>query len=183
MKTIKETILPTTLIPAFLVAIDEATPDEQIRLAIRLMLGLGLRHSEICELRWTQFQNIESDCLYIPSRCEKGYYFPVPGALATELVRWRDEAIADRAQVQQEVPTLVFITPTGDRRSPSFARRVIKTACQAIGWHGQVGVTLLRRTFVNLLFEIGVCSPGHFHSYRSLQSTANYSYISKRKEK
>jgi integrase/recombinase XerC len=137
-------ILPVTLAQDWLAAIDQREGDRlAVRLAVRLMLGLGLRESETISARWEWF-DIERR-LYTPGRTKGGEADPLP------VPDWLFDYLLSLRQ-----PAGLMITRSDGKAYPAgFTRNAMLEANRAVGGP-HITPHRLRGTFATLLSESGV---------------------------
>jgi integrase len=140
----------------FLNEVDHICSNIQVRLAIRLMLFMGLRTSEVASLRWDWFRSDFSEVLLGHSMSGVELPLPLPTLLRERLISLRDHEILLRKSTDCEVPLWVFSDPNGNPRFPMAARSTIQRAAIAIGLDGTWSPHDLRISCMFILNELGV---------------------------
>ncbi|MEX3961040.1 tyrosine-type recombinase/integrase [Paraburkholderia sp. EG286B] len=138
------TILPISATTAWLAALDEAAGNHVgVKIAVRLMLGVGLRESETRTARW-EWLDWERET-YTPGITKGREADPVP------LPAW----LLDYLRPMRQGDGLMVVNSRGQACSAAFTRRSIQSANAACD---VVGLTphRLRGTFATQLSEQGV---------------------------
>jgi integrase len=136
--------LPVRKTSPFLEVVDRLTTDEPaVALAIRIMLGLGLRGSEARKAQWEWFDLDRAT--YTPGKTKglESVARPVPA--------WMMQLLAPLAQVEGPM----VLTREGKRITPGQIQAVMDAACAAVGIPRLTGHRL-RGTYATLLAEDGV---------------------------
>lgn len=137
-------ILPVALAREWLAEIDRREGDTfGVRLAVRLMLGLGLRESETTSARWEWFDMERR--VYTPGRTKGREADPLP------VPEWLFEYLVPLRQ-----PSGLMIARADGRPRPAgFTRKAMLKANRAVG-APHITPHRLRGTFATLLSEEGV---------------------------
>ncbi|QNB10896.1 site-specific integrase [Paraburkholderia tropica] len=133
--------LPVALARQWLEAVD-AVASNPVRVAIRLMLGMGLRESEAASARWEWLDLVRQT--YTPGRTKGREADPVP------VPAW----LADYLRPMRQSTGLMVARPDSRAFARGFTRATIKTANAHTGI-GEITPHRLRGTFATLLSENG----------------------------
>ena len=133
--------LPVDLSGRWLTAIDTIASDP-VRIAIRLMLGMGLREAETASARWEWLDLVRQT--YTPGRTKGREADPVP------VPAW----LIDYLRPFRQPAGLMVVRPDGRPFARGFTRASIKAANARIGI-GEITPHRLRGTFATLLSENG----------------------------
>ncbi|OQA32388.1 MAG: Tyrosine recombinase XerC [Acidobacteria bacterium ADurb.Bin340] len=140
-------LLPVAATSAWLEEVEALAEREPgMALAIRLMVGLGLRESEVVTARW-EWLDLERGT-YTPgaTKGREAYPRPVPAWILDEL----------RPVARPWGP--MATTVTGKRLTAGRIQRVLDSACRAVGIP-RLTAHRLRGTYATLLAEAGVPLP------------------------
>jgi integrase len=164
----------------FLKAVDSITNSSTIRLAIRMMLILGLRLSELTKMRWEWFYPDFSVIRLPVSKAKECRSILIPSSLQKLLLEYQVTWEQDWYDPWRLLPPWVFIDRKGRPGLPGFTHVVIKRAAETIGLHGKFTSYSLRRSCI----EAGLLQ---FHRakyladirsrlfiYRTIESTLPY---------
>jgi integrase len=160
----------------FLNAVDSLTRSEQVRLAIRIMLLLGLRISEVTGMRWYWFSSDFKS--YTPglTKGKEADALPVPESLANRFREYKEQTRKHWLLTGRPMPQCVFWTDEGSDRSPSFVASTIANAAKAIGLEGSWRPHRLRASCATILAQLGV-SAHHIMRllrHKKLETTLRY---------
>ncbi|MFK4447469.1 integrase/recombinase XerC [Caballeronia udeis] len=136
-------ILSTSLASQWLEAVDTHEGDKMaVRIAVRLMLGLGLREIETITARfeWLDWERRA----YIPGKTKGKEAEPIPVPL------W----LIDYLQPMRQPSGLIVARPNGKPCPSGFTRTAMLAANTAVGT-GHVTAHRLRGTFATLMSEMG----------------------------
>ncbi len=169
------TTLPLEQIEDFIAASNSFRPSTQHTLAIRIMLFMGLRISEIISMRWEWFSHDFKT--YTPGKTKgrEAERLPVFENLIPHIASWRGEAKSLCARMGFPMPPLVFFkvrdpgSPSRRMRHPSslgsdfwspqdpcFCTSRINRAARSLNLSGRWGPHKLRHTFATVLVQMGV---------------------------
>lgn len=160
----------------FLQAVDSISSHIQVRLAIRIMLFLGLRISELTGMRWEWFKAGYSE--YTPglTKGKEANALPIPSFLTEMITEYREETRQYWAIAGRPIPDWVFWDTDGTQRSNSFVKSTIKNAAKAIGLEGSWTPHGLRASCATIMAEQGV-SAHHIQRmlrHKQLKTTLHY---------
>lgn len=155
--------LPQHLIQRFLAALSRLCTDLQVRLAVRLILFLGLRPVELRSvssgrrdlhvLYWLWV----TDCQRVRRRVRR------PCSRQGILRARRREAMVEALRRRYPMLQALVFTAEGSRAGQRFLDRHVRQALLQIGWTGPTETALLRRTaHVRAHHAWGLSSPWHF---------------------
>ncbi len=160
----------------FIQAVDSISNRIQVRLAIRILLFLGLRISELTGMRWEWFRAGFTE--YTPglTKGKEAKGLPIPLFLAEMMTEYREETRRHWAIAGRPIPDWVFWDTDGTQRSNSFVQSTIKNAAKAIGLEGSWSPHRLRASCATILAEMGV-SAHHIQMllrHKQLKTTLHY---------
>lgn len=162
----KKPTLPLESTKAFLDAVDQAARNPQVKTAVRLMHGLGIRASEAMRSRWEWLDLDRAE--YTPGDTKGGEAVPVP------IPRW---LVAWLLELRGENPRLGLILPDkeGNPHPPAFCRASIKAANIALSIKG-VSAHRLRGTWITELLRAGTPPEEvqHMARHKRLETTMGY---------
>lgn len=132
----------------FLNAVDSITESSTIRLAVRMMLILGLRLSEIMKLTWEMFS--PDFCVFIlaATKSAKVQHFQVPDSLQDSLLDYKKTWDNNWKGLGHPTPQWLFVDSSGNPHLPRATHEVIQRAADAIGLHGKFTSHSLRRSCI-----------------------------------
>ncbi len=151
----------------FLEAVDSITQSGMIRLAVRMMLILGLRLREVREMRWSM---VSMDCGVIRIIMPTGgtvRYISIPGSLRDLLLDYKETWRQNWIEIGDPMPQWVFADANGNPYLPVATQKVISRAAHAIKLHGLFTTHSLRLSCI----EAGLAQ---FHSSRDLAAITRY---------
>lgn len=167
------TTIPASMVEAFIEAVASPLADIQNCHAVRLMLYMGLRISEITTMRWDWFA--PDFTIYTPGQTKgrEAEALPVVPQVVPHLLAWKEEATEYWARRGHPLPPIVFFArPYGSEwrknspkplpgqywaaHSAGFCLHRIKAAAKALGLGGKWGPHKLRHSFATILAELGV---------------------------
>lgn len=157
-------ILPVDLTMQWLTAIDDRAGGRHgVPIAVRLMIGMGLRESETRSARWEWFDWERST--YTPGQTKGREADPIP------VPAW----LLDYLAPKRVSAGLMLARPNGKPYGPAFTRSAILAANAAVG-APHVTPHRLRASFATLLSEAGVPVQNIQRALRhkSLMTTAAY---------
>jgi len=149
-----------TQVNEFFNAVDLISNSSQIRIAIRLMLILGLRISEIVSMRWEWFSADYLNLTLPTSMTSEIYTIPVPYYLVEILASYKDESQRHWALDEREIPPNIFWKSDGTARWIGFTNNTIQKAATEIGLEGTWRPYQLRTSCAGILKEVGI--PSHY---------------------
>lgn len=136
-------ILSTSLAQEWLAAVDDHEGDRRpVRIAVRLMLGLGLREIETVTARW-EWLDWERR-VYVPGETKGREADPIP------VPEW----LIDYLQPSRQASGLIVTRPNGKSCPSGFTRKTMLAANKSVG-AGHVTAHRLRGTFATLMSEMG----------------------------
>lgn len=131
--------VPAGRVPEFLTAIDRATRNPQIRVMVRVMLGLGLRSSEVAGMRWEWLDLEQRTYTVGHAKGKEARVLPLPSWLWDALATMPNDTLSG----------LVFPTKLGKPHCPGFLRKPLMTATRQLGL-GHLTPHRLRASFASL---------------------------------
>jgi integrase len=136
-------ILGTTNTKQFLALVDQSARNSHIPIMLRVMIGLGMRESEVLGMRWEWF-DIER-CTYTVGKAKgkEARVLPIPD--------WLRLAIHAMPKTLSE---WVFPAEDGKPHRPQFCRKVLQRVCKKLKL-GNITQHRLRATFASLHAEAG----------------------------
>lgn len=132
----------------FLKAVDSITESITIRLAIRMMLILGLRLSETMKLTWEMFSPDFRVFELAMTKSAKAQYFQVPDSLRDSLLDYKKTRDSSCTEPGHLTPRWLFVDASGNPHLPRATHEVVKRAADAIGLHGKFTSHSLRRSCI-----------------------------------
>ena len=139
----------------YLGAVDHLTNCNQVRLAIRMFLFLGLRVSELARMRWGWFTPDLSGVAIMEPDPRNRRYLPIPSFLVSDLAIFRQELEAEAAKMGKPNPPWVFFNGRGMPHVPNRTRTAIQLAALLTGMEGVWNPQALRASSCTLLCEMG----------------------------
>ncbi len=136
-------VVPASRVPEFLAAIDAKSHAPQIAVMLKVMLGLGMRESEVLGMRWEWFDVARRTYTIGKAKGKEARVLPVPN--------WLWDALQTMPNTISE---WVFPGVGGRRHHPHFCRGDLKKVCQDLGL-GNVTQHRLRASFASLHAEAG----------------------------
>ncbi len=135
--------VPASRVPDFLAAVDAQSHSPQAAVMLKVMLGMGMRESEVIGMRWAWFDLDQRTYTVGKAKGKEARVLPVPAWL------WKDIQ-----SLPSTLSGLVFPGEDGKPHHSHFCRRVLQRACKDLGL---VGVTMhrLRSSFASLHAEAG----------------------------
>jgi integrase len=147
---VQEKPRPTLAAPKvqeFLAGVDRTTGSIHVRVMLRVMVGLGLRESEVLGMRWEWF-DVENQTYTVgKAKGKEARVLPVPV--------WLWSAVHAMPKVLSE---WVFPAEDGKPHRPQFCKKALKRVCLDLGL-GNVTQHRLRATFATLHSEAGTPIP------------------------
>jgi integrase len=130
--------VPASRVPEFLAAIDSKSHSRQVAVMLKVMLGMGMRESEVLGMRWAWFDLDQHLYIVGKSKGKEARSLPVPGWLWIEL-----------RSLPMTLSGLVFPGEDGKAHHPHFCRKVLQRVCNDLGLKG-VTQHRLRSSFASL---------------------------------
>jgi integrase len=131
--------VPASRVAEFLAAIDDSTKNPQVRVMVRVMLGLGCRSSEVAGMRWEWLDPEQRTYTVGRAKGKEARVLPIPSWL------WDSISIMPK-------PTLsewMFPTRDGKAHCPGFLRKTLVKAAKKLGM-GNLTPHRLRASFASL---------------------------------
>jgi integrase/recombinase XerC len=148
--------IPGHFVPRFLEAVDRlAAKKPDVVLAIRTMLYLGLRISEVTGMRWEWFSSDWTTYTPGKTKGKEAVALPMNPDLAARFQshKQRQQVASDCLGIAQ--PPWVFCWPDGNPRSTAFASGILEKAAKAAGLTGSWSPHKLRASYATILSEAG----------------------------
>lgn len=135
--------VPASRVSEFLAAVDAQSHSPQAAVMLKVMLGMGMRESEVIGMRWAWFDLDQRIYTVGKAKGKEARVIPVPAWL------WKDIQ-----SLPSTLSGLVFPGEDGKPHHSHFCRRVLQRVCKDLGL---VGVTMhrLRSSFASLHAEAG----------------------------
>lgn len=136
--------VPRSKVKDFLMALDSSARNSHIPVMLRVMIGLGLRESEVLGMKWAWF-NLDLQTYTVGKSKNRGSRtIPIPGWL------WQSIHAMTKVQLSE------YVFPAADLKPhrPQFCKRALQRVCEKLGI-GAVGQHRLRATFASLHAEAG----------------------------
>jgi len=142
---------PTVAAPKireFLAAVDTATAMEHVRVMLRVMVGLGMRESEVLGMRWEWFDTDQQTYVVGKAKGKEARVLPVPAWLWGVL----------HAMPKPKLSEWVFPAEDGKPHRSQYCKKVLQRVCATMGL-GNVTQHRLRASFASLHAEAGTPVP------------------------
>jgi len=136
-------ILAANGVQTFLTCLDRRTRNPEIRVMVRVMIGLGLRESEVLGMRWEWFDSERKTYVVGKSKGKEARVLPVP--------EWLWKAIHT---MPKSLSAWVFPAMDGKPHRPHFCKKALERVCTELGL-GHISQHRLRATFASLHAEAG----------------------------
>ena len=131
-------IVPASRVQELFSAVDRSARNHHIPVMIRVMVGLGLRESEVLGMRW-EWLEPEQKCYCVgKAKGKEARVLPVP--------IWLWKSIHSMPKTQSE---WVFPAKDGKPHRPQFCKKALQRVCETLGL-GNVTQHRLRATFASL---------------------------------
>jgi len=140
-------ILPGTRVSEFLSTVDQAAKNPHVPVMLRVMVGLGLRESEVLGMRWEWFDPNQRTYVVGKAKGKEARVLPVP--------MWLWSAIHAMPKV---ISPWVFPAVDGKPHRSQFCKKALQRVCTKLGL-GNVTQHRLRATFASLHAEAGTPIP------------------------
>lgn len=131
-------VIPASRVQEFLAKVDERVQNPQVRVILRVMIGLGMRASEVLGMRWEWFDSELRTYTVGKAKGKEARVLPVPS--------WLWEAIFALPRGESE---WVFPADDGAQRRAQFARMPLKRVCKHLGLSG-ISQHRLRASFATM---------------------------------
>lgn len=135
--------VPASRVPEFLAAVDAQSQSRQAAVMLKVMLGMGMRESEVIGMRWSWFDLDQRTYIVGKAKGKEARVLPVPHWLWNEFL-----------SMPKTLSGLVFPGEEGKPHHPHFCRRVLQRVTKHLGLVG-VSQHRLRSTFASLHAEAG----------------------------
>lgn len=136
-------VLPAPRVTEFLAAMDREARNPQVRLMLRVMIGLGLRESEVRGMRWAWLDAEHRTYTVGQAKGKEARILPVPG--------WLWSALQDLAKSRGP---WVFPAADGKPHRAQVCKKPLGRVCAKLGL-GHVTHHRLRATFASLHAQVG----------------------------
>jgi integrase len=114
--------VPANRVQEFLTAIDHATKNPQVRVMVRVMLGLGMRSSEVAGMRWAWVDPEQRTYTVGRAKGKEARVLPIPSWLWAALTTMQKDTLSG----------LVFPTKQGKPHCPGFLRKPLMAAAKRL---------------------------------------------------
>jgi integrase len=149
--------VPSDQVKHFLSVVD-AAEDPQLVLAVRTMLYMGLRISEVSGMRWEWFDHNWENYTPGKTKGKEADAIPVVPDLMKRFQAWKETTRITWEAKGKAMPEWVFWDKHGAPRSKSFTTKFVKDAAASAGLKGNWSPHKLRSSCATLLNEAGVPS-------------------------
>jgi len=136
-------VLPVGMVKAFLACVDRHSRNPHAPVMVRVMIGLGLRESEVRGMRWEWFDPEQRTYVVGRAKGKEARVLPVPD--------WLWEAIQAMPKALGE---WVFPASDGKPHRPNYCRRVLDTVAEELNL-GRLTAHRLRASHASILAELG----------------------------
>lgn len=127
----------------FFAAVDEEARNPHVRVILRVMVGLGMRESEVLGMRWEWFDTANQTYTVGKAKGKEARVLPVP--------EWLWNSIH---AMPKTLNPWVFPAEDGKPHRPQFCKKTLHRVCEKLGL-GNVTQHRLRATFATLHAEAG----------------------------
>ncbi len=131
--------VPASRVSEFLAAIDRSTRNPQVRVMVRVMLGLGCRSSEVAGMRWEWLDLEQRTYTVGRAKGKEARVLPIPSWLWTALQTMPKGTLSE----------WVFPTKDGKPHCAGFLRKPLMAAAKELGL-GHLTPHRLRASFASL---------------------------------
>lgn len=169
----KPTILPKSISPTDIKKIFDATDNLKHNTMLRLCYGMGLRVSEIVNLKITDIDSNAMQVFIERAKGKKDRYVNLPQSILEQL----------RAYYKQYRPkTFLFEGQYGGRYSSRSVQMIFKKALSRAGVNKTVGVHGLRHSFATHLLENGtdIKFIQELLGHNDIKTTLRYTHVSQK---
>lgn len=135
--------VPASRVQEFLKAMDRAARNPHVAVMVRVMVGLGMRESEVLGMRWEWFNPDQRTYTVGKAKGKEARVLAVPS--------WLWESIHTMPRILNE---WVFPAEDGKPHRPQFCKKAIQRVTTALGL-GHVTAHRLRASFATLHAEAG----------------------------
>lgn len=115
--------VPASRVSDFLAAFDHAAKNPQVRVMVRVMLGLGLRSSEVAEMRWDWMDLEQRTYTVGRAKGKEARVLPIPS--------WVWDALS--TMPMGTLSGLVFPARNGKQHCPGFLRKPLMAVTKQLG--------------------------------------------------
>ncbi len=169
----KPSILPKVISPADIKRLFAATPNLKHNTMLKLCYGMGLRVSEIVNLKITDVDSQAMQVLVERAKGKKDRYANLPESILTQLREYFKEYRPKK---------YLFEGQYGERYSIRSAQHVFKTALRKAKINKEVGIHGLRHSFATHLLENGtdVRFIQELLGHNDIKTTLRYTQVSEK---
>lgn len=139
----------------FLAAADTLDLKQQHRVALWVMVWMGLRISEVRTMRWNWFSKNMTQYTPGQTKGREASLIPVHPVVAEKLRAWRQESDRMMSAKGFAPPPTVFYTHEGTEQYQEFVKKDIRRCTESIGIGKNWTNHDLRRTCASVLHEAG----------------------------
>ena len=136
--------VPASRVQEFLTAIDHATQNPHVRVMVRIMLGLGMRSSEVSGMRWEWLDTNQRTYTVGRAKGKEARVLPIPS--------WLWDVLQDMPK--ETLSEWIFPAETGKPHCPGFLRKPLLAAANLLGL-GNLTPHRLRASFCSLHASAG----------------------------
>ena len=156
--------VPASRVPEFLAAIDASSRSSQIAVMLKVMLGMGMRESEVLGMRWEWFDADQRTYTVGKAKGKEARVIPIPA--------WLWNAIQS---MPKTLSGWVFPASNGQRHHAHYCKKVLQKVSLALGL-GNVTQHRLRASFASLHAAAGtpVTEIQGFLGHKSITTTMLY---------
>ena len=135
--------VPASRVPEFLAAIDARSRSSQVSVILKVMIGMGMRESEVLGMRWEWFDVDQRTYTVGKAKGKEARVIPIPS--------WLWGALHTMPKTLSE---WVFPAADGKLHHPHFCKKVLQGVSRALDL-GNITQHRLRATFASLHAEAG----------------------------
>jgi len=137
-------VLPSHRVAEFLKTVDASARNPQAKIILRVMVGLGMRESEVLGMRWEWFDPAHRSYIVGKAKGKEARVLPVPN--------WLWNAI--HSMPNPQLSGWVFPAEDGKPHRTQFCKKILQRVCEKLEL-GNVTQHRLRATFATLHAEAG----------------------------